>query len=165
MKKILFFLAVAMATITTQAQSIIPFYGSNTAAQYDTLTNANTVYFTCAANALSANRSSNYAIQFKATNLSGTSTFKVILQGTIDGTNWTNVHQIAGTDGIHCDTLQVTSLSPATWIFRINPLVNKTPTSSTYLSTNAGKFRRLRVAFVGTGTQSTRIYPVYGINE
>lgn len=148
-----------------QGQTLIPLIGSNTGATFDTLKNANTVYFTSAANALSANRSGKYAIQFSAANVSGTSTYKVILQGTLDGTNWTNIHQVAGTNGIHCDTLQVTAGVPSSWIFRAHTGSVNTPTSSTMLLTNAGRFRRIRVAFVGTGTQVTRIPAVYIMNE
>ena len=169
MKKFLFFLLLTASFVACQrkaeAQSLIPLTGSNTSANFDTLTNAGTVYFTTATNALSANRTSGYAVQFKLTNLSGTSTFKVILQGSLDGTNWTNIHQVAGTDGINCDTLQVTSGSPATWIFRVQPGSTHSVTSSTFWHTNAGKVRRLRLAFVGTGTQSTRLSSVYLIND
>ena len=169
MKKLIFaFLMVMGFTAcnnTANAQSLIPFVGSNTSAAFDTLTNANTVYFTSATNALNANRTGGYAVCFKATNVSGTSTFKVILQGSQDGTNWTNVHQVAGTNGINCDTLQVTSASPATWVFRIRPGSIHSVTDSTWVATNAGKFKRLRLAFVGTGTQSTRITNVYALND
>jgi len=165
MKKILF-LSILMAFIATaNAQTLIPLYGSNTSANYDTITNAGTVYFTTATNALSANKTGEYSIQFKCANVSGTSTFKAILQGSNDGTNWTNVHQVEGTNGIHCDTLQVTSASPATWVFRIRPGSVHSVSTSTFLYTNAGKFKNLRVAFVGTGTQVTRISSVYAMND
>ena len=84
-------------------------------------------------------------------NVSGTSTFKVILQGSIDGVNFTNMHQVAGTTGVNCDTLQVTSLAPSTWIFNAN---------QTKASSNTGRVKVIRLAFVGTGTQKTYIYNV-----
>lgn len=160
------FLALIMAlSFSVNAQTLSPAYGSNTSALFDTLSDASTVYFTTVARALNANKTGAYSVTFKATNISGTSTFKVILQGTLDGTNWTNIHQVAGTDGIHCDTLQVTSLSPANWIFRIMPGSAHSVTSSTYLYTNAGKFARIRLKIVGTGTQKTRITDVYVVND
>lgn len=158
MKKFIFFLLLTATMFACQrkavAQSLIPLKTSG-GALFDTLSDAGTVTFTTAANAISANRTGAYGIQFKATNVSGTSTYKVLVQGSLDGTNFVNVNQVAGTTGVRTDTLQVTSGSPAYWIFRVTPNA----------SNNAGKFRYLRLRFVGTGTQKTRITDVYAINE
>lgn len=157
MKKFIFLMLLtigAMACNDTSAQSLIPLK-TNAGVLFDTLSNAGTVAFKTAANALSANQAGAYAVQFKANNISGTSTFKVLVQGSLDGTNYINVNQVAGTTGVRCDTLQVTAGDPSFWIFRITPNA----------SNNAGKFRYLRLYFVGTGTQKTRITDVYAINE
>ena len=158
MKKYIFFLLLTASFVACQrkaeAQSLIPLK-TNSGALFDTLSNAGTSAFRTAANALSANATGSYAIQFKSTNISGTSTFKVIVQGSLDGTNYVNVNQVAGTTGVRTDTLQVTAGSPVYWIFRVTPNA----------SNNAGKFRYLRLYFVGTGTQKTRITDVYAINE
>ena len=113
----------------------------------DTLVDAGTLYFTTPVNALANSKSNVYRIQFTNANISGTSTFKAIYQGTIDGTNWVNMHSVAGTNGVACDTLQVTAASPGSFIFASMP-------SST---TNAGKAKRIRIKFVGAGTQTTYI--------
>lgn len=153
MKKILFIVMLALSTaITTQAQ--ISFVSSIDGTATDTLSDAGTLYFTSPVNAL-ANQSSNYTIQFTNANVSGTSTFKAILQGTIDGTNYFNLHGVAGTNGIQCDTLQVTSASPATFMY--NAHLND--------ATNAGKVKRLRLKIVGTGTQKTKVGPVQAYAE
>ena len=116
----------------------------------DTLSNAETLYFTSPISSLLSEKTGSYRVQYASTNVSGTSTFKVILQGSIDGVNFTNMHQVAGTTGVNCDTLQVTSLAPANWIFR----------SYGNGTTNAGRVKVVRLAFVGTGTQKTYIYNV-----
>lgn len=122
-------------------------------ASTDTITNAGTVYLTSPS--LAAYSSGKFAVSLLTANVSGTSTFKAILQGSQDGTNWVNVHGIAGTDGINCDTLQVTSAAPAYHTFAVIPGSVKSVTSSTFLYTNASRYLYLRVACVGTGTQST----------
>ncbi len=153
MKKVLFLVMLTLTTaIASQAQ--ITFISSIDATTTDTLSDAATMYFTSPINALT-NKSSNYTIQFTNANVSGTSTFKAILQGTIDGTNYFNLHGNAGTTGIMCDTLQVTAASPATFMF--NAHLNE--------ATNAGKVKRLRLKFVGTGTQKTKIGPVQAFVE
>jgi len=141
-------------SIATATNAQITFISSIDATTTDTLSDAATMYFTSPINALN-NKSSNYTIQFTNANVSGTSTFKAILQGTIDGTNYFNLHGNAGTNGIQCDTLQVTAASPATFMF--NAHLNE--------STNAGKVKRLRLKFVGTGTQKTRIGQVQAFVE
>ncbi len=168
MKKLLFVLLTILAVScnkTANSQTLITMFGSTSGTNVDTLNDAGTIYFTTATNALNANKTSDYRIQFKATNVSGTSTFRVILQGSLDGTNWTNIHQVEGTNGINCDTLQVTALVPAFWVFNVRKRAIKSLTSSTYLHTNAGRFNRLRIAVVGTGTQKTTISSVFAINE
>ena len=153
MKKILFLMMLTLSTaIASQAQ--ITFISSIDGTTTDTLTNAGSLNFTSPVNALN-NRGGNYTIQFTSLNLSGTSTFKAILQGTIDGTNWANVHGVAGTNGIECDTLQVTGGVPASFFFRAQG--NET--------TNAGKVKRLRIRVVGAGTQSTLIGKVEAFVE
>jgi hypothetical protein len=146
MKKILLLMMLTLSTaIASQAQ--ITLISSVDGTVTDTLSDASTMYFTTPINALANSQSNVYRIQFTNANISGTSTFKAIYQSTIDGTNWTNMHQVAGTTGIACDTLQVTSASPASFIFASMPST----------TTNAGKAKRIRIKFVGTGTQKTYI--------
>lgn len=119
----------------------------------DTITNAGTVYLTSPI--LDKYTTGKFAISFKSTNVSGTSTFKAILQGSNDGTNWSGIHSVAGTDGINCDTLQVTAAAPSYHTFSIMPGSVHSASSSTFLYTGATRFLYIRVACIGTGTQST----------
>jgi len=168
MKKVVFLIAMALAAFTFAPQTAsaqITMLGSVDGVSSDTLVNANTIYFTTPAAALNNYNTGKYRVSFHCANVSGTSTFKVILQGTIDGTNWVNMTGLGGTDGINCDTLQVTSASPADFIFNCVPGVGKTYTSALYsvytsgatFQGRQGRVIRLRLAFVGTGTQSTYI--------
>ena len=155
MKKLFFLVMLTFSTaIASQAQ--ITFISSIDGTAIDTLINAGTLSFTSPINALT-NKSSNYTIQFKGANVSGTSTYKVVLRGTIDGTNYVPLHGVgvAGTNGIQCDTLQVTSGTPASFIFNAHP--NE--------STNAGKVKRLQLLFIGTGTQVSPIGKVEAFVE
>lgn len=157
MKKYIFIIiaaAFAMSTQTASAQGkAITMAGSD--AVTDTITNAGTTYLTSPS--LAAYASGAVSISLKTTNVSGTSTFKAILQGSHDGTNWVNVHGVAGTNGINCDTLQVTSAAPAYWISNIAPGSVKSVTDSTFLYTGATRYLFIRWTCVGTGTQSTII--------
>lgn len=157
MKKYIFILLLtigAMACNDTSAQSLIPLKTAS-GVLFDTISNTGSVTFVSAANALSANRTGSYALQFKATRVSGTQTYKAVIQGSLDGSNWTNINQVAGTTGIRTDSLQVTADTPSYWIFRI----------SANASNNAGKLRYIRIFFKGDSTQKTRISDVYLIND
>lgn len=150
-KYILAALVVLGTTISTQAQNkVINMTGSD--ATTDTITNAGTTYLTSPI--LTAYRGG-FTITLKTTNVSGTSTFKAILQGSNNGSEWTNVYQVPGTDGVNCDTLQVTSAAPAYWGWRVVSGSVKSATSSTFWHTNATRYAYYRIACVGTGTQST----------
>lgn len=136
--------------ITAMSYGQISLISSIDGTRTDTLSDAGTLYFTTPISSLLSEKTGSYRVQYASTNVSGTSTFKVILQGSIDGTNFTNMHQVSGTTGVNCDTLQVTSLAPANWIFR----------SYGNGTTNAGRVKVVRLAFIGTGTQKTYIYNV-----
>jgi hypothetical protein len=150
MKKFIYLLSImALCFVGCQekANSQVRLMGSHTT--FDTVTNAGTTYLTTQANAINVGKAGKYRVSLKTTNISGTSTFKAILQGSLDGTNWVNYFGTAGTNGIQCDTLQVTAAAPAYFIWSLNP----TPT----VLSNWGRVLYLRVACVGTGTQSTRV--------
>lgn len=148
MKKLFFLVALALTTALSYGQ--ISLISSIDGTKSDTLSDAGTLYFTTPISSLLSEKTGSYRVQYTSTNVSGTSTFKVILQGSIDGVNYTNMHQVSGTTGVNCDTLQVTSLAPANWIFR----------SYGNGTTNAGRVKVVRLAFIGTGTQKTYIYNV-----
>jgi hypothetical protein len=150
MKKFIFaIMALLCFTACNQkANAQLPYlYGSDTF--FDTVTNAGTTYLTSQLSAIKSNQSGRYRVSLKTTNISGTSTFKAILQGSLNGSDWVNFYGTAGQTGIQCDTLQVTSASPAYFIWSLNP----TPT----VLSNWGRVMYLRIACVGTGTQSTRV--------
>ncbi len=148
MKKLFFLMMLTFITAMSYGQ--ISLISSIDGTRTDTLSDAGTLYFTSPISSLLSEKTGSYRVQYASTNVSGTSTFKVILQGSIDGTNFTNMHQVSGTTGVNCDTLQVTSLAPANWIFR----------SYGNGTTNAGRVKVVRLAFIGTGTQKTYIYNV-----
>ena len=172
MKKIMFMLMLTVLTaIGANAQITMVTDNGNLAGQ-DTLTNAETIYWTTPTNSLNSATSGKYRISLNIANVSGTSTFKVIVQGTIDGTNYFNMYNIPGTNGVNCDTLQVTAAAPATFTFNIVPGIPHTVAATTAYGSftigqslygSAGRVVRLRLKVVGTGTQSTKINNVKGL--
>ncbi len=155
MKRIFLVALIALsAIINTNGQGkAITLNGSD--ATTDTITNAGTTYLT--SGIMSAYKSGNFTVTLKTTNVSGTSTYKAILQGSLNGTDYTDIHQVAGTNGINCDTLQVTSAAPAFWAFSIHNGEVKSVTDSTFLYTNSTRYLYYRLKCVGTGTQVTII--------
>ena len=154
-----------ITAIGANAQITMVTSNGNTAGQ-DTLDNAETLYWTTPVNALNSATSGKYRVSLNITNISGTSTFKVIVQGTIDGTNYFNMYGVPGTNGVNCDTLQVTSASPAVWCFNIIPGVPHSVAATTAYGSftigqslygGTGRVIRLRIKVIGTGTQSTKI--------
>lgn len=139
MKKFIFFMLLTTALFACQrkasAQSLIKLYSGS--AIFDTLTNTGTVSFKTLANAISANRTGGYAVQFKATAVSGTQTYKAIYKGSLDGTNW-----------FPFDTVQVTAGVPSFWVARISE-----------------KWRFIGIDFKGDSSQKTRFDSLYLINE
>lgn len=150
MKKLFFILSMALFAIacnTKKAEAQISLISSIDGTKTDTLSDTGTLYFTTPSNALVSEKASSYSLQYYSANISGTSTFKIIVQRTIDGRHWTNMHQVAGTNGVNCDTLQVTSNSPSTWVFKMNGEG----------STNASRSKGIRAAVIGGATQKTLI--------
>ena len=143
----------AITAVSFGQSKAITMTGSD--ASTDTITNAGTTYLTSPI--LSAYTSGKFSVSLTVSNVSGTSTFKAILQGSNDGTNWADIHGIAGTDGIHCDTLQVTSTSPAYWTWSVFPGSVRSASTSTFLYGNSGRYLYVRLKCVGTGTQVTII--------
>ena len=82
----MFMLITLMAfSVSVSAQSkAITMVGSDAAT--DTVTNAGTTYLTSPS--LAAYTTGKFAVSLKVTNVSGTSTFKAILQGSNDGSTW-----------------------------------------------------------------------------
>lgn len=154
MKAIIIVLVALSTSLATFGQSkAITLNGSD--ATTDTITNAGTTYLTSPS--LASFTTGKFSVSLLTANVSGTSTFKAILQGSNDGTNYTDIHQVAGTNGILCDTLQVTAAAPAYWCYSIYPGSKHSVTDSTYLFTNVGRYLYIRLKCVGTGTQSTII--------
>ncbi len=161
MKKLILFATLALGFVACQEKeakaqtgNVILYSSDNNAT--DTLTDANTINLTSGS---LAKYSSNgeFTIDLVTTNISGTSTFKVLLQTSMDGTNWSNHYGVAGTDGINCDTLQVTSASPAYFKFNLSKGVIRYSSTGVALNTNSPYVRYVRLRLVGTGTQSTRV--------
>jgi hypothetical protein len=144
MKKIIILMAFMLVAFTQADAQVWTLNGSH--ATTDTVTDAGTTYLT--SGSLVANKSGKYSVALLTANISGTSTFKAILQGSVDGTNWSNYFGTVGTNGIGCDTLQVTSAAPAYFVWN-----SGLPSSAAI----AGRRLYIRIACVGTGTQSTRV--------
>lgn len=121
-------------------------------ASTDTITNAGNCQLTSPV--LDKYVGGHFTVSLKVTNVSGTSTFKAILQGSNDGTNWNNVYGVVGTTGGTCDTLQVTSAAPAYASWAVFPGAVYGSNSS-YTYTAATRYLYYRINCVGTGTQST----------
>ena len=158
MKKIMMLVAMTLCLVAcqerTQAQTgAMVMYSSDNNAT-DTLSNASTIYLTSTSLAKYSN-DAEVTVDLKVTNISGTSTFKAIWQTSMNGTNWSNHFMVAGTDGIHCDTLQVTSGAPAYHKLDVAKGVIRYNSSGVALNTNTPYFRYGRWMIVGTGTQST----------
>jgi len=156
MKQLFLVALIALtAIINTNGQGrALVMSGSHTT--FDTVTNAGTTYLTSPA--LNAYETGKFALTLYTTNISGTSTYKAIVQGSNNGgASWEDVYQVAGTDGIQCDTLQVTAAAPAVHSWNLQPQAVRSVSSSTFLYTGCTRFLQLRVACVGTGTQSTKV--------
>jgi hypothetical protein len=169
MKKVFFLIALTIGALvscnTTKAQTI---QLSGTNAVIDTITNAGTIYFKTAVGSsgaakLATLKDANYRFYFTATNISGTSTFTVVQEGSQDGVTWQKINNLPGTDGYCSDTLSVSSVTTA-----VVKTLNSTVRCVKYVygatqGSQSGRYLYLRLRFVGTGTQSTQIKNVYVI--
>lgn len=128
----------------------------------DTISNANTIYFKTAEGATAANKTGKYSISWLFTKNSGTCTFNAVLQGSYDGTNWFRMTGCQGTDGINCDTIAVSNQTGtiaykfSTWPGGLKYLPSATYTQTVWTS-GAMPVPYLRIAFIGTGSQSSII--------
>lgn len=165
MKKILLVTLTLIAGLTASAQTVLISDGNGKS--IDTLTNAGTESFTTPANSINAGVEGKYRLHFDCANISGTSTFKVVIHsrsyaGT--GAGYSLHHKNSGTNGVNCDTLQVTAASPASFDFNLAPgVVSQAGTG--YTISNAGRAVGFKVYFIGTGTQSTQIKNVAIITQ
>jgi len=159
MRKLILLLALTMGFMACQEKeakaqtgSLILYSSDNNAT--DTLSNAATIYLTSGSIAKFSS-DAEVVVDLAVTNISGTSTFKAIWQTSMDGSKWSNHFMVAGTDGIHCDTLQVTSAAPAYHKLDVQKGVIRYSSTGVALNTNTPHFRYGRWMIVGTGTQST----------
>lgn len=140
---------------TAKAQVILKSdsYGFTT----DTIGSGETISFTTPANTINAGVEGKYRLHFDMTNISGTSTFKVIVHSRAHTTGGWGLHyKNAGTDGIQCDTLQVTAGVPASWDFDLRPVDG----------TNAGRALSFKLYFISpVAAQSTLIKNVAIITQ
>lgn len=157
MKKLLLIVMLALSTaITMNAQ--IALYSANNKT-VDTITNAETLYMTSKVNALTGQRTASYVATFRVLdNVSGTSTFTAILQGSMDGLTWFNMTPGGlGTDGVNSDSLTVTAAADLyAGKLSINPNTTKF-VNGTLRGTANSRVNYLRVKIVATGTQVTYV--------
>jgi len=168
MKQFLFLLLTLgfMVSCNTKSKAQVLMYKTTgnlsaiTTQKTDTLTNAGTTY-AINKTTLLASTSGNYNFTFTATNISGTSTFKVVVYGSMNGTDWYPATGNPGTDGFNCDTLQCTSVTTAKqFTMTLRPGAGKSiPAYSTtlpYFNTR-NRWAYFRAGYIGTGTQSTKL--------
>lgn len=165
MKKVFLVMMLALGLAITQTSNAQITLNPATTS-LDSILNAGTTYFKTGAvsvtssGTLSNANTGNYRFVFTATNVSGTSTFKAVIEGSMDGTNWFGLTKVPGTDGNNCDTLQCTSVTTATQFTCTSlPGGGKYVYSANYFNTG-GRCLYLRIRFIGTGTQVTRISAV-----
>jgi hypothetical protein len=130
MKKILFVLAIAAALFVTSSvtnEASAQVVTTAALAAGDTATNADTVYKT-----FSTVEDGIVCFQAKVTKISGTVAGHVILQGTVDGTNWQNVNT---------DTLTLTDVATQIKIWPVDH----------------GYYKGYRVRIITSGTQASVI--------
>ena len=173
MKKILFLSLLTLCFLvscndTAKAQITLykataSTYASSTAQSSDTITNTGTTYFSTRLGDLNKYTSSSYRTYFTLDTTSGTpATVYAIQEGSMDGTTWFPLNsQGLGTDGYNCDSLSVATASLA----NLQSTVVSTSGATKFVNgaTRGSQCSRVlyyRVKFVGTGTQTVRIYNV-----
>lgn len=163
MKKILFLLALLLTVfVSTQAQAIVLKGTHDNAQGLDTLSASDTIYLKNTSSLASGGLSGKYAIELRATNLSGTTGFTATLEGSTDGVNWsTGINKVPGTDGKNCDTLSVSSAG--VYYITISPdaakqLLSAGVVSQTYYTAGVTRRYYIRVKLLsGATAQSTRV--------
>lgn len=147
-----------------QTKRGITLYSSTYGNAIDTVAgNVTPIYFVTAEGNTATSKTGKYVITFLKTEISGTSSINVVLQGSYDGTNWFRLTGASGTDGQNCDTLAIpdgtgaTAYKMMTWPGGTKYLSSATYTQTIWTS-GACFVPYLRVAFNGVGaTQSTQI--------
>lgn len=177
----IFMFAFALAACNkTQAQATLPItmYKSTTGAQADittvtadTLTNADSTWFNVPTGALSKYSTNKYAFYFTLDTTSGSTTpGNVVQQGSYDGVSWFNLSGGSitnmsgpglGIDGNNCDTLTWSVLNVSNKVNRMWTIGGAPKYAYAVLQTNnAARVTYIRLKFVSSGTQVTRIYNV-----
>lgn len=117
---------------------------NGTNAILDTVVNTGTYYLTTPVTP--TGNSGKFSLAYLATNKTLTTTITVVLQGSLDGTNWENLFKTAGTNGVNCDTLSVSGTTYHVWTVTPAPNLN-----------NAGKRLYYRLKQVGGATGTTQV--------
>lgn len=157
-------LATAVLFSCNDLNAQVRLVSDGNSAYIDTITNAGTESFTTPANTINAGVEGKYRLHFDMTNISGTSTFKVVVHSrAYTAGSFGLHHKNSGTDGINCDTLQVTAGVPSSFDFNLSPGVTSNGTG--YTVSNAGRALAFKVYFIGAGTQSTQIKNVAIITQ
>lgn len=182
MKKyfLMLMLAATTAMFSTDATAQIRMYNTVSDLGYlqgtqirDTVAAAGTGYFITPANSINSGTNGKYRVSVSYTPYNGAWTGKIIVQGRISGaasttdSAWVNLNSVRGTDGVNCDTLQVTAASTgAGWMFNAMPgtaHVEATGASTAIQNvywSGAGRVTQIRVKIIGT-TNSVIIHDVY----
>lgn len=155
MKKLIPMLLCAIMFAGTASAQLITMKGANNLA-VDTITVAGgTKYMTSASGVLNTiGKAGRYDIQATVTNDSGAATGFMVLQSTLNGTNWTNHYMRAGTDGIVCDSVGVSGTKTHIWHVEPDAVYRETTNAT---STNSGRRLQFRVLFYLAATGRNRI--------
>lgn len=124
----------------------------------DTVINTETISFTTPPNSILSGVEGKYRIHFDMANVSGTSTFKVVLHSRAAGCStcgYSLHYKNAGTTGIQCDTLEITALDKTTFDWDIRPIEG----------TNAGRAVDFKLYFIQAVTGKTQIKNVSLITQ
>lgn len=154
------------------AQTGVPLYATSsvigsidsmkTTQAFDTVTNTNSKYLVSKAGAFASSDNGSYTLSFYVKSLSGTpATVRFIWQGSFNGYDWFRMTNNYGTDGLNCDTLNVTPTTTATqykYVSRPGTAKFITGYSTVAVQNQGCRVPYQRLWITSTGTQSTRVY-------
>lgn len=129
---------------------------------FDTLTNTTVKFWISKPNAFNAIDVGNYTLSFFVKSLTGTpATVKFVWESSFNGYDWFRTTSAYGTDGLNCDTLNVTPSTTATQYKMVSrpgtaKLVTAYSANPVYNQGCRVFYQRLRM--IPSGTQTLRVY-------
>ncbi len=162
MKKIIIMAVLGLIFALNGNAQKVALVDATTSLTVDTITNTNTA--TLKVNSDACTRWQPYSgvsFEFVVKSISGTSTFTVIQEGSMDGTTFYPLNGLTaglGTDGRITDSLSISSASTSSTQYMCTALKNGAKfVNGTIRYSLFTPFKYYRLKMVGTGTQSTQI--------